>query len=47
LPHYLGILADIYRRAQRLEDATVTFAEARAVAERNAEHWTDASLHLV
>ena len=47
LPHYLGILADIYRRAQRLEDATVTLAEARAVAECNAEHWTDASLHLI
>jgi class 3 adenylate cyclase/predicted ATPase len=47
LPHYLGILADLYRRAQRLEDATVTLAEARAVAERNAEHWADASLHLL
>jgi hypothetical protein len=43
----LGILADIYRRAQRLEDATVTLAEARAVTERNAEHWSDASLHLI
>jgi len=47
LPHYLGILADLYRRAQRLEDAIVTLAEARAVAERNEEHWTDASLHLL
>jgi predicted ATPase len=47
LPHYLGILADLYRRAQRLEDAIVTLAEARAVAERNDEHWTDASLHLL
>jgi predicted ATPase len=47
LPHYLGILADLYRRAQRLEDAIVTLAEARAVAERNEEHWADASLHLL
>jgi predicted ATPase len=47
LPHYLGILADLYRRAQRLEDAIVTLAEARAVADRNAEHWADASLHLM
>jgi predicted ATPase len=47
LPHYLGILADIYRRAQRLEDATATLAEAWAVTERNEEHWTDASLHLI
>jgi predicted ATPase len=47
LPHYLGILADLYRRAQRLEDAIVTLAEARAVAQRNEEHWTDASLHLL
>ncbi len=46
LPHYLGILADLYCRAQRFEDATVTLAEARAVAERNAEHWADAGLHL-
>jgi hypothetical protein len=34
LPHYLGILADLYCRLQRLEDAMVTLAEARAVAER-------------
>jgi class 3 adenylate cyclase/predicted ATPase len=47
LPHYLGILADLYRRAQRLEDATVTLAEARAAAERNGEHWADASLHVL
>jgi predicted ATPase len=47
LPHYLGILADLSCRAQRLEDAIVTLAEARAVAERNAEHWADASLHLL
>jgi len=47
LPHYLGILADIYRRAHQLQDATVTLAEARAVAERNAEHWADPSLHLL
>ena len=47
LPYYLGILADLYRRAQRLEDAIVTLAEARAVAERNEEHWADASLHLL
>jgi class 3 adenylate cyclase/predicted ATPase len=47
LPYYLGILADIYRRAQQLQDATVTLAEARAVAERNAEHWADPSLHLL
>jgi class 3 adenylate cyclase/tetratricopeptide (TPR) repeat protein/tRNA A37 threonylcarbamoyladenosine biosynthesis protein TsaE len=47
LPHYLGILADIYRRAQQLQDATVTLVEARAVAERNAEHWADPSLHLL
>ena len=47
LPHYLGILADLYCRAQRLEDAIVTLAEARAVAERNDEHWADASLHLL
>ncbi|XIA65022.1 hypothetical protein ACFIOY_00655 [Bradyrhizobium sp. TZ2] len=46
LPHYLGILADLYRRAQRLEDAIVTLAEARAAAERNEEHWADASLQL-
>ena len=47
LPYYLGILADLYRRAQRLEDAIVTLAEARAAAERNEEHWADASLHLL
>ncbi|WP_028346315.1 AAA family ATPase [Bradyrhizobium murdochi] len=47
LPHYLGILADLYRRAQRLEDAIVTLAEARAAADRNEEHWADASLHLL
>jgi hypothetical protein len=47
LPHYLGILADLYRGAQRLEDAIVTLAEARAVAQRNGEHWSDASLHLL
>ncbi|MCK1639089.1 AAA family ATPase [Bradyrhizobium sp. 157] len=47
LPHYLGILADLYRRAQRLEDAIVNLAEARAVAERNEEHWADASLHVL
>ena len=47
LPHYFGILADIYRRAQRLDDAAVALAEARAVAERNDEHWTDANLHLI
>jgi predicted ATPase len=47
LPHYLGILADLYCRLQRLEDAMVTLAEARAVAERNEEHWADASLHLL
>ncbi len=47
LPHYLGILAGLYRGAQRLEDAIVTLAEARAVAQRNEEHWTDASLHLL
>ena len=47
LPYYLGILADLYRRAQRLEDAIVTLAEARAATERNAEHWADASLHLL
>ena len=41
------ILADLYRRAQRLEDAIVTLAEARAAAERNEEHWADASLHLL
>ena len=42
LPHYLGDLADLYCRAQRLDDAIVTLAEARAVAERNEEHWADA-----
>jgi len=47
LPYYMGILADLYRRAQRLEDAIVTLAEARAAAERNEEHWADASLHLL
>ena len=47
LPHYLGILADLYCRVQRFEDAIVTLAEARAVAERNGEHWADASLHLL
>ncbi|ANW00027.1 adenylate/guanylate cyclase domain-containing protein [Bradyrhizobium icense] len=47
LPYYLGILGDLYRRAQRLEDAIVTLAEARSAAERNEEHWADASLHLL
>jgi predicted ATPase len=47
LPYYLGILADLYRRSQHLQDATVTLAEARAAAEHNAEHWADASLHLL
>src|SRR5260370_29222028 len=46
-PPFLGYLADLYRRAQRLEGAIVTLPETRALAERNGEHATASRLHLL
>ena len=47
LPHYLAILAELYVKSQRLEEAGATLAEADAVAERHGESWANARLRLL
>ncbi|TCU41461.1 AAA family ATPase [Rhizobium azibense] len=47
LPHYLAILAELYIKTQRLEEAGATLAEADAVAERHGESWANARLRLL
>lgn len=47
LPHYLAILAELYIKTQRLEEAGATLAEADAVAERHGESWANARLRLI
>lgn len=47
LPYYLAILAELYVKAQRLEEAGATLAEADAVAERHGESWANARLRLL
>jgi predicted ATPase len=47
LPYYLAILAELYVKSQRLEEAGATLAEADAVAERHGESWANARLRLL
>jgi predicted ATPase len=47
LPHYLAMLAELYLKTQRLEEAGATLAEADAVAERHGEAWANARLRLL
>lgn len=47
LPYYLAILAELYVKTQRLEEAGATLAEADAVVARHGETWADARLRLL
>jgi predicted ATPase len=47
LPHYLAILAELYVKSQRLEEAGATLAEADAVAERHGDSGAHARLRLL
>jgi predicted ATPase len=45
LPYYLSLLAQIYGKARRVEEALVCIEEASAVAQAHDECWWDAELH--
>jgi tetratricopeptide (TPR) repeat protein len=46
MPHYLNLLAAIYRRAGQHSTGLRIIDEARAIAGRNNENWCDAQLSL-
>jgi class 3 adenylate cyclase/tetratricopeptide (TPR) repeat protein len=46
MPHYLGLLAGIHRKAGRRAAALKLLSEANQIAERNHETWCDAIIEL-
>jgi predicted ATPase len=46
MPHYLGLLAGIHRKAGRRAAGLELLTEANQIAERNQESWCNATLEL-
>jgi hypothetical protein len=47
MPHYLGLLAGIHRKAGQRSAGLRLLTEANQIAERNHETWCNAMLVLV
>ncbi|MCW2242406.1 AAA family ATPase [Azospirillum canadense] len=47
MPFYLGILADLHRRAGELDQARKALSEAMTTARRTGERWNDGTLRLL